>query len=191
MTPEGGLARLLGALDRLPRGARRLLALMIPALLLGALVAAFALATARERRSQRSERGGAARAQTMKRTPRPTRDPAASRDVGQAALSAAIDPARRFVEGYLAYAYGLGRLSAIPDADPQLLRALAGQRARVPPAAARRRPRVSALRVTSRSPRMAQATATATVAGASAVQYALVFLLERRAGRWTVTEIPD
>lgn len=61
MTPEGGLARLLGALDRLPRGARRLLALMIPALLLGALVATFALATARERRSQRSERGGSAR----------------------------------------------------------------------------------------------------------------------------------
>lgn len=125
----------------------------------------------------------------MTRTPRPTRDPAPSRDVGQAALSAAIDPARRFVEGYLAYAYGRGRVSAIPDADPQLLRALAGQRARVPPAAAKRRPRLTTLRVTSRSPRIAQATAT--VAGPSTVQYALVFLLERRAGRWTVTEIPD
>ena len=45
-----------------------------------------------------------------------------------------------FVESYVAFSYGRARLGAIRSADPALLRTFAGQRARVPPAAAQAPP---------------------------------------------------
>ncbi|HEV3485063.1 MAG TPA: hypothetical protein VG106_06630, partial [Vicinamibacterales bacterium] len=118
MRPEDRLARLLVALDRLPRGARRLLAVLLPLLLFGLLIASLALTPSGEPSGQRpsSSDGG-----PVQRRSEPD-------------ISMASGPARRFLQGYLAFSYGHDRLSAIRDADPVLLRTLAGQRV---PAAAR------------------------------------------------------
>jgi hypothetical protein len=102
-------------------------------------------------------------------------------------VSAARAPARRFLEGYLAFSYGHGRLSAIADADRQLLRALQGQR--VPPAARKRHPRILALRVEESAPGVARATAT--IADGRAIRYPLVFYLDRRPAGWLVTRLAD
>jgi len=171
VSPEDRLARLLRALDELPRGARRLLSVVVPLLLLGVLIAAVVLAPSPEQFAPRPSTGERGRTQ-------PRHEP----DV-----SAARAPARRFLEGYLAFSYGHGRASGIRDADPVLLRALAGQR--VPPAARRRRPRITALRVEESAPGVARATAS--IADGSRVRYPLVFYLDRRPAGWLVTRLAD
>jgi hypothetical protein len=169
VSPGDRLARLLRALDELPRGVRRLLAAVVSLLLLGVLIAAVALAPSPERPVRRPSTGVRGRIQSP-------REPG---------VSAARAPARRFLEGYLAFSYGHGRLSSIRDADPQLLRALTGQR--VPPAARKRHPRILALRVQESAPGVAQATAT--IVDGSGVRYPLVFYLERPSRGWVVTRL--
>jgi hypothetical protein len=169
--PEDRLARLLAALDRLPRRARRLLAVLVPLLLFGLLIASLTLAPSAEQPAHR----------------RPINDGGRTHRPSAPVLAAARAPARRFLQSYLAFSYGHGRVSAIRDADPQLLRALAGQR--VPPAARKRRPRVTALQVKESAPAVAQATAT--IADGSAIRYPLVFYLERRPRGWLVTRLAD
>jgi hypothetical protein len=169
VSPEDRLARFLQALDGLPRGVRRLLAVVVPSLLLGALIAAIALAPSPGQPIPRPSTGEGGRIQRA----------------GEPDVSAARAPARRFLEGYLAFSYGHGRVSAITDADRQLLRALADQR--VPAAARRRRPRIIALRVQQSVPGVAQATAR--VADGSGVRYPLIFYLERRSRGWLVTRL--
>jgi hypothetical protein len=161
----------LVALDRLPRPARGLLAVLVSLLLFGLLTASLTLAPSGGQPGHRrsSNDGG--------RTQHPS----------EPGLSAASAPAGRFLQGYLAFSYGHGRVSGIRDADPELLRALAGQR--VPPAARKRRPRVTALQVKESAPAVAQATAT--IADGSAVHYPLVFYLERRPRGWLVTRLAD
>lgn len=171
MRPEDRLARLLTGLDTLPRGARRLLAVLGPLLLFGLLVASLALAPSGGPPAQRPSSGDRGRAQ-----PRSEPD-----------VSVASGPARRFLRGYLVFSYGHGRVSAIGDADPQLLRSLAGQR--VPPAARTRRPRIVALRMEESARGVVQATAT--IADGSGVRYRLVFYLERRSRGWLVTRLAD
>jgi hypothetical protein len=169
--PEDRLAQLLTGLDRLPVGARRLLGVLLPLLLFGLLIASLALAPS----------GG----QPAPRPPSNVGGHAQSRS--EPVLAATSDRARRFLQGYLAFSYGHGPVSAIRDADPQLLQALAGQR--VPPAARKRRPRITALRVEESAPDVAQATAT--IADGSGVRYPLVFYLERRPRVWLVTRLAD
>jgi len=188
MNPDDRIARVLNALDGLPRAARRALMIVIPPLLLAALVATFAIAP--------SGRGGdaPARRPTAQHRPpgtavvppsRPPPAPAAH----EPALSAATDPALRFLRGYLAYSYGRGRVQAIRDADPKLIASLRQPRPRVPPAARTRRPRITTLQVLPQAPGTAQATAT--IGDGSGLQYPLVFYLDRRAGGWTVTRLGD
>jgi hypothetical protein len=167
--PEDRLARLLTGLDQLPRGVRRLLAVLLSLLLFGVLVGSVMLAASPQRPAHRPLSSDAERAQ---------------RSSGPG-LSAARDRARRFLRGYLAFSYGHGRVSEIRDADPRLLRALRGQR--VPPAARKRRPRIVALRLQESASGVAQATAT--VADGSAIGYPLVFYLERRPRVWVVTRL--
>jgi hypothetical protein len=171
VSPEDRLARFLRALDELPSGARRLLAVVVPLLLLGLLIAAVALAPSPQRPAPRQSRG----------------DRRPIQRASQQGVSAARAPARRFLEGYLAFSYGHGRLSAIADADPLLLRALQGQR--VPPAARKRHPRILALQVEESAPAVARATAT--IADGSALRYPLVFYLDRRPAGWLVTRLAD
>jgi hypothetical protein len=163
VTPEDRLARLLVALAGLPRGAR----LLLPLLLFGLLIASLALAPSGGQPSSSSDRGRAQRSEPD--------------------LSMASGPARRFLQGYLAFSYGHGWVSRIRAADPRLLRALASQR--VPPAARRRRPRIVALRVQESAPGVAEATAM--IADGSGVRYPLVFYLERRSRGWLVTRLAD
>jgi hypothetical protein len=167
--PEDRLAWLLMGLDRLPGGARRLLAVLLPLLLLGLLVFSLMIAPRGGRHAQRSSSDGG-------RVPR-----AGAREV------AAGGVARGFLEGYLAFSYGHGRISAIHDADRGLLGALEGQR--VPAAARNRRPRIVALRVKQTAPGVAEAAAM--VADGSGIRYPLVCYLERRSRGWLVTRLAD
>jgi hypothetical protein len=171
VSPEDRLARFLRALDELPSGARRLLAVAVPLLLLGAVIAAVALAPSPEPPARRPSTGNR---RPIQRTSEPD-------------VPAARAPARRFLEGYLAFSYGHGRLSAIADADRLLLRALQGQR--VPPAARKRHPRILALRVEQSAPGVARAAAT--IADGSGIRYPLVFYLDRRPAGWLVTRLAD
>jgi hypothetical protein len=187
MTPDDRLARVLKALDRLPRAARRALVGVLPLLLLAALVATFAIAP-----SGHSDDASARRPTARHRpsgtavVPRPRSTvPAAP----EPALSAATSPALRFLRGYLAYSYGRGPVHAIRAADPQLIAALRQARARVPPAARTSRPRSTTLQVLPQAPGTAQATAT--INDGSGPGYPLVFYLDRRPSGWTVTRLAD
>ena len=195
MGPEDRLARLLASLDRLPRAARRALTVLLPLALLGALVASLVLAPSN--RDHEAKPAGAhtppPTRSTATPTPTPAREPDPTPPVGGdigggGAVAAAIDPARAFVESYVAFSYGRARLGAIRSADPALVRTFAGQQARVPLAQRRRDPRVVALRVGGFSPGVARATA---VVGDGEVRYPLVFFLDRRAGGWLVTRMAD
>jgi hypothetical protein len=188
VNPDDRIARALNALDHLPPRARRGLMAVIPLLLLTALLATFALAP-----SGRGEQVPARRPAAEHRpanapvvlTPRPA--PAAADR--ESPLSAATNPALRFLRGYLAYSYGRGRLQAIRAADPQLIAALRQARPRVPPAARTRRPRITSLQVLPQARGTAQATATIT--DGSRLQYPLVFYLDRRPSGWIVTRLAD
>jgi hypothetical protein len=171
VTPEDRLARQLTGLDQLPRGVRRLLAVLLSLLLFGVLVGSVILAASPQRPAHRSSSSDAERLQHSSRP----------------GLSAARDRARRFLRGYLAYSYGHRRVSAIRDADPVLLRALEDQR--VPPAARKRQPRIMALHLRESTPGVALATGT--VADGSGIRYPLVFYLERRSRGWVVTRLAD
>jgi hypothetical protein len=181
-----GLAGVLNWLDRLPRAARVGAMLVVPLLLLGALVASFALAPGRERPPTREPD-----AQPQRSAPRlvPPSRPTAAPGMHEPPLSAATDPALGFLRGYLAYSYGRGRLDSIRDADRNLISALRRNRIRVPPAARKRRPRITSLQVIPQAENTAQATAT--INDGSGLQYPLVFYLDRRSSGWTVTRMGD
>jgi hypothetical protein len=88
--------------------------------------------------------------------------------------------ARRFLEGYLAFSYGHGRISAIHDADRGLLGTLEGQR--VPAAARKRRPRIVALRVKQTAPGVAEATAMVADGSGIATRWSAIWSAGRVAG---------
>ena len=191
MGPEDRLARLLAVLDRLPRATRRALTVLLPLALLGALLAALIFAPqARHHAAQTTASHTAPTRSTA--TPTPAREPdpmpPVGGDVGGGPVAAAIDPARAFVESYVAFSYGRARVGAIRSADPALVRTFAGRQARVPAAQRKRDPRVVALQVRGFSPGVARATA---VVGDGEVRYPLVFFLDRRAGGWLVTRMAD
>jgi hypothetical protein len=180
-----GLADLLGRVERLPRAVRIGAMLVVPLLLLGALVASFALAPGGELHSRAWHAPGAPAQRPPARLVPPSRTPTpATRDVP---LSAATDPALRFLRGYLAYAYGRGTLEGIRDADSTLIRTLRRNHVRVPPAARGRRARITSLHVIAQAHYAAQATATIDDGGGR--RYPLVFYLDRRPGGWTVTRL--
>lgn len=187
MNPDDRIARVLKALDGLPRGARRALMAVIPLLLLAALVATFAIAPS-GRRDEASARRPTARHRPAGAAVVPPSRPTVPA-APEPALSTATDPALRFLRGYLAYSYGHGPVHAIRNADPQLITSLRQSRPRVPPAARERRPRVTTLQVLPQAPGTAQATAT--ISDDSGVQYPLVFYLDRRPDGWTVTRLGD
>jgi hypothetical protein len=187
MGPEDRLARLLTALDRLPRGARRALTVAIPIALLAALAATVVLAP-RPPHHPANVLATHKPAPAARSTSTPDPTPPIGGDVGGRPVAAAIDPARAFIESHVAFSYGHARLRAIRSADPALVRTLAGERARVPPAQRKHHPRVVALRVAAFSPGVARATA---VVADGAVRYPLVFLLDRRRGGWLVTRMAD
>jgi hypothetical protein len=187
--PGDRIAAILDALDRLSPGARGALIVVSPLLLLAALVAAFAIAP--------HGRGGGAPPPHSSTTDHPRTQPtlippsrpAPATASTEPALSAATGPALRFLRDYLAYSYGRVSLTAIRNADPGLIASLRRAHPRVPPAARKRRPRVTTLQVLSQAPSAAQATAT--ISDGSGPQYPLIFYLDRRPGGWVVTRLGD
>jgi hypothetical protein len=141
--PEDRLARLLARLDRLPRAARRALVLLLPLALLAALVASVVFVPRNEHHRTRAAAtpthvGTATTKPPVSSTSPPgkataTPEPVkpAGGDVGDRQVAAAIDPARGFIESYVAIAYGRARPRAIRGADPKLVRTLVAGRSRV------------------------------------------------------------
>ena len=162
--------------------------IVIPLLLLAALVATFAIAPS-GRRGDAPAQPRAAEHRPVGTAVVPPSRPAPAPMAQEPALSAATDPAVRFLRGYLAYSYGRGSVRAIRDADPKLIASLRRARPRVPPAARKRRPRITTLQVLPQA--LGTAQATATIADGSGLQYPLVFYLDRRPGGWTVTRLGD
>ena len=189
MNPDDHIARALNMLGGLPRTARRALMAVIPLLLLVALVATFALAPFDPGGDTHAPRPGAARHRAAEAPVVPAVPSAPAAAPYESSLLGATNPALRFLRGYLAYSYGRGRLQAVRDASPELIAALHQARPRVPLAARMRRPRITTIQVLPQAPGTAQATATIT--DGSALQYPLVFYLDRRPSGWTVTRLGD
>jgi hypothetical protein len=113
--------------------------------------------------------------------------PVVAGDATGAAAETARPVARRFLTAYLALLYGRGRADAPPHASASVRRSLARGRARVPPAARRRGPRVARLELVAQARDVVVATAQIEDGGVSA--YPLTFALVRRGGQWTVNAL--
>jgi hypothetical protein len=188
VNPGDRIARVLDALDRVPRLARRMLIVFIPLLLLATLLAAFAIAPHGRSAGTATRRHLADQPTAQPRLVPPSRPPPA--EAGrEPSLSTTTGAALRFLRGYLAFSYGRGPLDAIRDADPRLIASLRRAHPRVPPAARNRRPRVTTLQVLPQARSTAQATAT--ISDGRGPQYPVVFYLDRSQDGWTVTRVGD
>lgn len=118
------------------------------------------------------------------RQPPVARDPLTSSQRGQA--SSAV---RRFLSGYLPYLYGRSPAARVAPVTSSVARALRSGSARVTPAQRRQRPRVAALKVTGQTTR--SALASVQVGGAGAAPFQLTLTVERRGGRWLISDLGD
>lgn len=104
-----------------------------------------------------------------------------------AQLAIARQTGRRFLAVYLPYLYGRARVTDIPAVDGHVATALRSDRPRVTPAQRQRRPRLRDLTLAPQTRRSIQATARVSDGGIA--PYALSFTLERRGGRWLVSDL--
>ncbi len=109
-------------------------------------------------------------------------------DPGDLELQSARLLARHFLRGYLAFVYGHKPASAVPDAGPGILAALASH-PRVPPGLARLRPRVVAVSAT-RTGDASNVAVTAMVRDGEVVTYPIRLLVIRsRLGKLIVAKV--
>lgn len=111
-------------------------------------------------------------------------DPLAPAD--RRAARAATD---RFLRSYLPYLYGRAEPTSVQPVTPDVARVLRSSRARVTPAQAERRPRVTALELLGQSRRSALVTVTVADGGPAPIR--LVLTVERRDGRWVIADLGD
>jgi hypothetical protein len=97
----------------------------------------------------------------------------------------AVRTARRFLAGYLAFAYGHGPASAVKDAAGGLAAALRKRARMVPPALRRLHPRLVALRATSSTG--PEVVVTGLVKDSEVVAYPIRVVLAAHGGRYLVT----
>jgi hypothetical protein len=102
-----------------------------------------------------------------------------------AAPAEALRTARRFLDGYLAFAYGRGPASAVTDATSSLASALNGRARMVPPAMHRLHPRLVALRASSSTG--TAIVVTGLVKDGEVVAYPIRVVVAARGGRYLVT----
>lgn len=176
----------------MPRSATLLLAGLVTLLLAGALVATILLR--RDGQDSTPAAAPAARPDIViggkQRRARQAGDRNRARPVSVAQLERAELAARRFLDGYLPFIYGRGRVDEIEQADPRLLAALARQRGRITPAQHQREPRIRALTLVGQAARAVQATAE--IKDSDAPAYPVIFYLDRTAGAdWVVTRLGD
>lgn len=113
--------------------------------------------------------------------PRPVREQPA-----QNQIAAAKRATRAFLARYLPYTYGRGRARSLRRATPELRRALAARRPRVPAAERRRRVQIEALTVQGGSPRRMGMLA---LVDDGRRRYGVRLALARFPGGWKVTEV--
>jgi hypothetical protein len=175
---------LLTALERLPQRVRRLVVAIGALLALGAVMAALTLTASHgghERRSPLPRPAATVLRISPSRLPPP---------VPTAPMLQARRAAKRFLAGYLPFAYGRGRALAIPSTTQTLRRQLLlRQRAQLTPVERRRRPRVVALQTIGTTPTFVVATAVIDDGGVAT--YRLRFTLSRSAGRWAVSGVEE
>lgn len=103
------------------------------------------------------------------------------------AVADARTAAQSFLGPYLRLLYGRARPEDVRGATAAVARELRRGRARTTPAQAQRRPRVAGLEVTLQTP--GSAVAAATIADGGPAPYRIVIGLERRGGRWLVSDL--
>lgn len=134
----------------------------------------------------------ATRAQPTPPAPGPiidARRPSGRDPLSAAERAAATAATRRFLARYLPYLYGRAVPGTVRPVTPSVARTLRRSNARVTPAQAARRPRITALRVTGQT--AISALATATLADGGPAPYQLTLTVERRGGRWQIADLGD
>ncbi len=96
----------------------------------------------------------------------------------------ALRAARRFLDGYLAFAYGHGPASAVKDTTRSFAAALSGRARMVPPALRRLHPRLVALRATTSTG--SSIVVTGLVKDGEVVAYPIRVQLSKLGGRYLV-----
>jgi hypothetical protein len=177
---------LLAALERLPPRVRRLVVVVGALLALGAVIAALTLTASHGGKERRPalQHPGLSRPSPPRVPPRRLPPPVSTPTMLQARRVA-----KRFLAGYLPFAYGRGSGLAIRGITPALRRELLAQRAQLTPVERRRRPRVVALQTVGTTPTFVVATAIIDDGGVAT--YRLRFTLSRSAGRWAVSSVED
>ena len=171
------------ALERLPPWARRVVVVVVALLLVSAAITALTIAPSPGTGVRRAPgRRGPAR-QTK---PHPSRQRVAP-PVPAAQLRRAHYAAERFLRTFLEFAYGRARAPAVTSVTRALRRQLVRERAHVTPAERQRHPRVVSLRLVGIMPGFVAATAA--VADGGIAMYPLRFMLQRIAGRWSVSDV--
>lgn len=110
---------------------------------------------------------------------------AARASVAAAPSADALRTARRFLDGYLAFAYGRGPASAVRETTSSFAAALVRRARPAPPALRSLHPRVLALRATYASGRAF--VVTALVKDGEVLEYPIRVLLASRGGRYLVS----
>ena len=112
-----------------------------------------------------------------------------ARTVAHADFSRAQAAARRFLAGYLRFAYGHAPASSVQAATPALLRQLSSERAGVTPVERHRDPRVVSLVVAGQA--RSEIAATALVSDGGIVNYAVRLALHETPSGWLVSSVDN
>jgi hypothetical protein len=108
---------------------------------------------------------------------------------GEPSITEARDVGERFLRGYVAFVYGRTNADELEGASADLRRALRRSRVRVPPARARRTPRLIRVDAVLQAPGVVQVTAT--IEDGDLAPYPVAAFVERRDARWLVTHLAD
>lgn len=95
----------------------------------------------------------------------------------------------RFLRGYVAFLYGRANADELQGLSADLRRALRRSRVRVPPARARRTPRLVRVDAVPGAPAVVQVTAM--IDDGDLTPYPITAFVERPDGRWLVTHLAD
>jgi hypothetical protein len=178
------IARLVSMLDRLSRGRRRALVIVLGLIVLGAVVAG----RAEKPSSQIGHRDHPAPSRTT-HSHLPTHTGSSHRPppVSAPELVRARAVAARFLAGYLLFAYGRAPAGSVSAAMPGLRGELVRDRAQLTPIERRRHPRVISLHAEGRMPGVV--VVTAMIEDGGIASYALRLTVQRASGSWLVSSV--
>jgi hypothetical protein len=108
---------------------------------------------------------------------------------GEPSIAHARDVGVRFLRGYVAFLYGRANADELVGASADLRRALRRSRVRVPPARARRTPRLVRVDAVLQAPGVVEMTAT--IEDGDLAPYPVAAFVERRDARWLITHLAD